>query len=344
MSDKPSNSQRPLRISTGKKVLFSLLVTFGLLVLLEVSCRLTGLGKKQQTHQDIANWQLQWKSDFYVFDVKQVDPSFGINQDGLRDRNHAVAVEPGIQRVICLGDSVTYGYGVLQEESYPSYLEKELSSTGAFEVFNVALPGWSTRQQRIAYERIARRYRPNYVILGVCLNDIAEMQNNLSAPPPRLLGVMYRHSSLARSLLPGHQHEIHQVKELFTAPDSDRVQQAWQLILDEIETIAQLVTDDGGQFALFVFPFRRQVLADPPPAIPQEKFRQFCQQKNIQYWDGQQSLAELGAHGFVDYDHLSARGGLAVAQQIVQSNWIVNVASSGESGKEDTSDVTAPGS
>jgi len=343
MSDNPPNSQRPLRISTGKKVLFSSLIALALLVLLEAACRVVGLGEKQQTHQDIANWELQWQSDFYVFDAKKVPSHFGINQDGLRDRNHAIAAAPGIQRVVCLGDSVTYGYGVEHEDSYPSYLEDELSRSGAFEVFNVALPGWSTRQQRIAYERIARRYRPNYVILGVCLNDIAEMQNNLASPPPRFLGMMYRYSSLARSLLPGHQQEIHQVNELFTDPDSARVKQAWQLILNEIETIAQLVTEDGGQFALFVFPFRRQVLADPPPAIPQEKFRQFCEQKNIQYWDGQQSLTELGIDGFVDYDHLSAQGGQAVAQQIVQANWIANMAASSKSSEEAAPDVTTPG-
>lgn len=323
MCDKSSNSQRPIRISTGKKVLFSCLLALALLALIEITCRLAGLGEKQQTHQDIANWQLQWKSDFYVFNIDQTDSHFGINQDGLRDRSHSVAVDEGTQRVVCLGDSVTYGYRVAHEESYPSYLEKELSSTASVEVFNVALPGWSTRQQRIAYERIARRYRPDYVILGICLNDIAEMQNNLASPPPRFLGTMYRYSSFARLLLPGHQYEIHQVEELFTAQDSPRVQQAWQLILNEIETIAQLVAADGGQFGLFLFPFRRQVLADPPPAIPQEKFRLFCQQRKIQYWDGRESLTDLGVHGFIDYDHLSARGGLAVARQIAQSKWIV---------------------
>ena len=342
MCDKSSNSQRPIRISTGKKILFSCLIAFFLLALIEITCRLAGLGEKQQTHQDIANWQLQWNSDFYVFDVKQVDPSFGVNQDGLRDRSHLLTAAAGTQRVVCLGDSVTYGYGVTHEESYPSYLEQELSSTGSFEVFNIALPGWSTRQQRIAYERIARRYRPDYVILGVCLNDIAEMQNNLASPPPWFLGTMYRYSSFARSLLPGHQHEIHQVQELFAAQDSARVQQAWRLILDEIETIAQLVAADGGQFALFLFPFRRQVLVNPPPAIPQEKFRKFCLQKKIQYWDGQESLTELGVHGFVDYDHLSARGGLAVAQQIVQSKWIVKPTATEQSNETDSPDVTSP--
>jgi lysophospholipase L1-like esterase len=342
MCGKSSNSQRPIRIKTGKKVLFSCLIALALLALIEITCRLAGVGKRQQTHQDIANWQLQWKSDFYVFDAKQVDPRFGVNQDGLRDRDHAVAADDGTRRVVCLGDSVTYGYGVQREESYPSYLEKELNNTASFEVFNVALPGWSTRQQRIAYERIARRYRPDYVILGVCLNDIAEMQNNLAGPPPRFLGTLYRYSSFARFLLPGHQREIHQVEELFTAQHSDRVQQAWELISDEIKTIAQLVAADGGQFGLFLFPFQRQVLADPPPAIPQEKFRLFCQQRKIQYWDGQKSLADLGVYGFIDYDHLSARGGLAVARQIAQSKWITNPTTTSESTEAHSSRSASP--
>jgi hypothetical protein len=48
---------------------------------------------------------------------------------------------------------------------------------------SVALPGWSTRQERYAYERIARRYRPDAVVLAVVLNDMEDLHNNLTQPP-----------------------------------------------------------------------------------------------------------------------------------------------------------------
>ena len=49
---------------------------------------------------------------------------------------------------------------------------------------NVALWGWSTRQERTAWQRIARGYQPDQAVLAVCLNDIPELQNNLARPPP----------------------------------------------------------------------------------------------------------------------------------------------------------------
>ena len=317
-----SSSSRPVRISVRKKVFFSCVLAVCLLALLEIACRLTGLGATRETHQDISNWNLQWKSDFYVFDVQQTDPAFGINTDGLRDRTHLEHAAADTLRVVCLGDSVTYGYGVSWEKSYPRFLERELNKSGNVEVFNVALPGWSTRQQRIAYERIVRRYRPDYVILGVCLNDIPEMHNNLASPPPRFVGMLYRHSNFVRCLLPGQQHEIHQVAELLTHPDAPRVRAAWEMALQEIHSLARMVEADGAQFGLLVFPFRRQVLPDPPPAGPQEEFRQYCQTEKVRFWDAREALQQLGTQGFIDYDHLSAEGATAVARQISQSRWI----------------------
>ena len=318
MPDEPSKSRRPKSISIGKKILFSLVLFVGLLAALEGTCRVIGLGKKQQTHQDIANWKLQWRSDFYVFPAQD-----GINQDGLRDRNHDVNAADGVTRVVCLGDSVTFGWLIDHEQSYPTHLATELNRTHSVEVFNVALPGWSTRQQRLAYERIARRYRPDYVILGVCLNDLAEMQNNLAAPP-RFVGTLYRHSNFVRFLLPGQQTEINRVQELFTDQESSRVQQAWKLIFEEIRTLERMVEADDAQFAVFLFPFRNQVLPNPQEAIPQREFKKFCREEKIQFWDGRDALQSLGNRGFIDYDHLSGDGGAAVALQIAESNWIVD--------------------
>jgi lysophospholipase L1-like esterase len=83
-----------------------------------------------------------------------------------------------------LGDSVTLGDQIKPEEAYPQVLEARLREAGRpIEVMNVGLWGWSTRQERIAYARIVRDYRPDAVVLAVCLNDIPELQNNLSRPP-----------------------------------------------------------------------------------------------------------------------------------------------------------------
>jgi HEAT repeat protein len=52
------------------------------------------------------------------------------NSDGVRDREHAVEKPPGVRRVVCLGDSVTLGYGIRPHEAWPQVLEAEVGSDG----------------------------------------------------------------------------------------------------------------------------------------------------------------------------------------------------------------------
>ena len=117
-----------------------------------------------------------------------------------------------------LGDSVTLGYGLRPEQAFPQVLQDLLDARGRpAEVFNVAFSGWSTRQERIAYERIGRRYRPDDVVVAICLNDIPEIHNNL-ARPPRLLQALHARSALVRRLVGAQRREIHDVEELSPRP------------------------------------------------------------------------------------------------------------------------------
>src|SRR4030066_406032 len=95
-------------------------------------------------------------------------------------------------------------------------LPERLDQQGPWvEVLNVALWGWSTRQQRTAFQRIASRYQPDQVIVGLCLNDVEELQNNLERPP-RLLAQLHRRSALVRRLVHAETRQIHGIEELFT--------------------------------------------------------------------------------------------------------------------------------
>ncbi len=132
------------------------------------------------------DWEKDWGGDFYV--IRSASPGWpptdDFTHDGVRDFPHAPEKPAGVHRVLCLGDSVTFGYGLRRDQSYPAVLQKHLDGRGpGIEVLNVSLMAWSTRQERIAYERIARRYRPDLVLLGVCLNDPQELANNLARPP-----------------------------------------------------------------------------------------------------------------------------------------------------------------
>jgi hypothetical protein len=81
-----------------------------------------------------------WK---YARDVKMISPDplighehrpnrrthlmgvdFATNSRGLRDREFALEHEPGVIRIVMLGDSVTLGWGVPEESTFAKRLER----------------------------------------------------------------------------------------------------------------------------------------------------------------------------------------------------------------------------
>jgi HEAT repeat protein/lysophospholipase L1-like esterase len=265
------------------------------------------------------DWQQKWDGDFYVFDSDAVGwpPWEEFNADGVRDRTHAVEKPEGVRRVVFLGDSVTLGDGIKPEQAYPQQVEARLRDEGRpVEVFNVGLLGWSTRQERIAYPRLVRRYRPDQVVLAVCLNDIPELQNNLTRPRG-WLSALHRRSALVRAVVRAPAREIGSVEELFERRESKKVRDAMARFFDEVRGLRDAVRADGATFAMIVFPFRFQVVPGAPAPTVQDEIRAFAESEGVAFRDLRPAVAELGERAFVDYDHLSPAGARRVAQEIV---------------------------
>ena len=269
----------------------------------------------------IWNWEEMWEGDFYRIrsEVNGWPPWEEFNADGLRDRTHAEEKPSGTMRLIFLGDSVTAGAQIEEEEAFPQALQARLDEDGRpVEVFNVALRGWSTRQERIAYERIARKYRPDEVVLAVCLNDIPELQDNLTRPP-RLVSALFRRSALVRLVINAQGREIQSVEQLFVEPDSKSVKEGMARFFDEVRALRSEVRADAGSLSLLVFPFRFQVLPHAPRPVVQERISAFCAAEGLACLDLLPAIRGIGQAAFVDYDHLSAQGSRLVAATLAES-------------------------
>src|SRR5258706_6944842 len=268
----------------------------------------------------ITPWE-NWEDGFYTVKSTAVGwpPWEDYNSEGLRDHERTVEKPPGVRRVICLGDSTTLGWGIRPQEAYPKVLEDRLGSGGEeAEVFTVALGGWSPRQERIAYERIARRYQPDLVLLGICLNDIPELQNNLTRPPA-LVAALHRRSALVRRLVRAHGREIADVEDLFSKKDSPKVREAFDRLFAEVRRLREEVRADGADLALLVFPFRLQVAPGAPPPTAQQTIADFCKVERINCLDLLPALREAGPEAFIDYDHFSGTGARLVAERILSA-------------------------
>ena len=269
----------------------------------------------------IWDWSEKMPGGFYTMKSEAAGwpPWEEFNREGLRDRTRPEEKPAGFWRVAVLGDSVTLGAEIRPYEAYPQVLEARLRGMGRrIEVMNLALWGWSTRQERIAYERIARRYRPDQVLLAVCLNDIPELQNNLTRPP-RWLAALHDRSAVVRRIVNAPAREIDSVERLFEAPDSPRVREAMARFLDEVRALRGEVEKDGVRFGVIVFPFRFQIEAGAPAPSVQAEIAAFCRSESLSCLDLLPSLARVGPSAFLDYDHLSPSGASLAADTILAS-------------------------
>jgi hypothetical protein len=91
------------------------------------------------------------------------------NSQGLRgSREYAPEPAAGTRRVLCVGDSFTFGAGLRDDETMPARLEAALNGSGParWEVLNFGVEGYGTDQQWIYFSERGLRYRPAVVVLS----------------------------------------------------------------------------------------------------------------------------------------------------------------------------------
>lgn len=306
--------RRGRTLPLGKRLLFSLAILVAALGGAELVCRVLGLGAAHEVAAHVSDWhRMPDGRSFWVVRGP------GRNADGMRDRDHDVEKAPGLYRIVFLGDSVTVGFGVARSQAYPTIFESFLHQSGvSAEVLNIAVSGWATLQQTTAYEAIARRYHPDHVFLGFCLNDVAEMHNNLTEPPAAVMRFLLRRSALFRWLTSGARREIGHVRELFDDPEAPAVQEGWRLVFDELLRLKELTRADGCDLSVIVFPFRFQLEADAPQPLAQRRLFTFCFEHGVPCLDLLPALSAVGPDAFIDESHLSQAGAAAVAEALIR--------------------------
>jgi lysophospholipase L1-like esterase len=106
--------------------------------------------------------------------VRLVSKQYYANSRGLRDREITPERGPGEFRILCLGDSYTWGQMVPANTAYPKALERLLAEKPSRTrpvVINAGQLGWSTTHEAAWLVREGLRYRPDVILVGFFLND-----------------------------------------------------------------------------------------------------------------------------------------------------------------------------
>lgn len=167
----------------------TLIGVIGGLVLLELAFRIKGVGgpidnqslrmewvpkapiEWTKSH-DLHVWltpgtgQIEYRSDISGTLIHQATHHIS----SLRTRGHEPTEMPSShqKRILALGDSVTFGQGVNDHETFVSQFDFLLSS---HEVLNAAVPTWGLQQYSSFILNIAENYHPDEIIVFFYVND-----------------------------------------------------------------------------------------------------------------------------------------------------------------------------
>lgn len=138
----------------------------------------------------ITSWSSQWqdRSKTWIHDEQlgwfqrpnsqanishpQFKISVTTNSHGLRDKEYSLA-RTNKKRMLVLGDSFTWGYGVEAEQRFTDILEQRLPD---WEIINAGVSGYGTDQELLYYQQYGKLFQPDVVLLLMYYNDY---ENNL---------------------------------------------------------------------------------------------------------------------------------------------------------------------
>ena len=149
------------------------------------------------------------------------------NSVGLRDREVS-RKKDGEYRVLAVGDSFTYGWGVELEQSWPKVLEEEMNQSGLKSVvLNLGVPKNSTEQYQGVACRAAEDLEPDLILVGVLQgDDLHQLVGKVDTPTlsqsPRLLRSLFTNLSKL--------FEVHQE----FPPPSKRIGLQWKAIAQDV--------------------------------------------------------------------------------------------------------------
>ena len=325
------------RRSRLKKWLQNLALIFGTLALcflvLEVSLRLAGYGNLEIYDADpLLFWRLKPNQDCYTkVDHKPVH----VNAHGTRGPEFQTAKPAGTLRVLSLGDSKTFGWGLTEAETYSDLLEKKiqqhLGGGKKVEVINAGVNAWSYAQLHVWFRDYGLKLQPDLVVLADA-NLWTQFSEQSSPEFVRAFLWRVRVKNFLRRFATYHYIVEYQLQEVYAKhrskfipldPKQDtffKEQQAKDpdaFFRTHIEGLCRLAQSNGIKAVLLHMPTTRQ-LADPESNNVIGAKQAVSRQLGVPLVDLTDDMKPRGKELFLEGDeaHLNAPGNEIVAQRL----------------------------
>lgn len=254
-----------------------------------------------------------------------------INANGMRGPVRPYEKPAGTQRVLFLGDSVTFGFGVADDSrTVPACVERVLASTlgTPVECINAAVDGYSTWQEHLVLKRTGLRYKPDVVVLNFVLNDVFErfvlrnfggkregfqLEHTLSAHAPEWVqtsAIVWFARQLRGRLAYGDdprkgaaQSEMMDAYTVMFHPEREDVRYAWASTLGDLDAFVRTCREQNTPVVLVLYPFATQ-LYRPEIDSPRAILGEFAAQRDVPFVDVRPAYFEAIERGEVSIEDL----------------------------------------
>jgi lysophospholipase L1-like esterase len=252
-----------------------------------------------------------------------------INSQGLRDREFSLEKPPGVYRVLMLGDSTTFGWGVRLEDTAAKQLEKKLNEHlppgyNKAEVINAGVGNYDTVQEVTYYETIGWKYNPDLVVLVFFINDpepvpvekkgfLIDRSYLIAFATNRIDGLM-RHAGVRPDW------------KTYYASLYDDDRPAFQACKKAIVSLAESTRSHGGKLLVAILPELHQINGDTYPfKSAHQKIRDVAASENVQVVELIDGLKDHGPEETLWVtpldDHPNAKANGLISDQL--KGWIL---------------------
>ena len=176
-----------------KKLTFRILISlFSIAIFLALSeavLRLAGISPRNENLYFLLNPELSYpkffnrdhylfwkfrpnqiiKSDFFV------EGEYRISSFGLRNQEFSREKPDGVFRIICLGNSNTFGWKQAEKDAYPQQLQELFGRNPSglkIEVINAGITGYSSYQGKLFLKNYILKLKPDLVLVNYGWNDL----------------------------------------------------------------------------------------------------------------------------------------------------------------------------
>jgi len=298
---------------------------------------------------DVLGWQLTPNLDAAEFRGAPEPHRFEVssNADGLRGAAER-DLSPGVFRVVVLGDSVPFGWGVGDQESLvgaaQAALEADPSSFGRFELINAAQSAFSTEQIGILYAQVVHDYQPDLVVVFLPLHDhhlvwLSDQQaleggGGLIRARIWMLRHVRWYTVLRRWIRPEERSDPFVLPKEVT--ETSKVEERVTRVSDDrrgeiLDGMMGLLAEHSGRLALGFLPiFPDDVVGEPGITQPGEDWaRQYAGERGVDIVDLRTACREGGEDSVFSFDpgHFTSAGNALIGREMAK--WVIRGSSQG---------------